>query len=63
MDPIDFKLFIYLFIYLFFCLITDILFNILFYIQQKKETHTSLEQHKNEKMMTIFSFFGELFLK
>ncbi len=28
------------------CLVINILQNIFFYVQQKKETHTGLEQHK-----------------
>jgi len=44
------------------CLVTNILQNILFCAQQKRETHTGLEQHEGEKMMTEFSFLGELSL-
>jgi len=38
-------------------LIINIIQNILFLVQQKKETHKGLEQHKGEYMMTEFSFF------
>ncbi len=31
-----------------YCLVTKILQNILFSIQQKKETHTGVEQHESE---------------
>jgi len=41
-------------------LVTDILQNIFFCVQQKKETHTGLEQPEGEEMMTEFSFLGEL---
>ncbi len=46
------------------CLITNILQNtcIFFCVQQKKETHTGLEQLKREYMMTGFSFLDELSL-
>jgi len=30
------------------CLVTEILQNIIFYVQQKKETHTGLEQLEDE---------------
>ncbi len=36
------------------CLITSILQNIFFYVQHKKETHTGLEWHEGEEIMTIF---------
>ncbi len=34
--------------------------NILFYVLDKNETHKDLEQHEGGKMMTNFSFLGEL---
>ncbi len=37
-------------------------FNISYFMLNKKETHTSLEQHDGEKIMTKFSFWGELSL-
>ncbi len=43
-------------------LITSNLQNNLFYVQHKKETHTGLEQHEGEKIMTKFKFLGELSL-
>ncbi len=40
------------------CLVTNFLKNIFFCVQQKKETHTGLEQLEDE----YISFLGELFL-
>ncbi len=45
------------------CLITSTLQNILIYVQHKKETHTGLERHEGEQMMTTFSFLGTIPLK
>jgi len=39
------------------CFITDILQNI-FCVQQRKETHTGLEELWGEEMMTEFYFWG-----
>ncbi len=36
------------------CLITSILQNILIYVEHKKESHTGLERHEGEQMMTTF---------
>ncbi len=41
------------------CLFTNILENIFFCSQQKKETHTGLEQLEGERMITEFSLSGE----
>ncbi len=41
------------------CLAINILQNILC-VQQKKETHTSLEQLVGESIMSEFSFLGEI---
>jgi len=43
-------------------LVTNILYNILFCVQQKKETHTELEQLEGKNMMTEFSYRAELSL-
>jgi len=40
--------------------VTHIIQNIFFCVHQKKEIHTGLEQPESEKMMTEFSFLGEL---
>ncbi len=43
------------------CLVTNILQNILFSVQQKKETHTDLERHEGECIITELAFLAELF--
>ncbi len=42
------------------CLVTKILQNIFFCAQQKKESHTGLQQLEAEQMITEFSFLGGL---
>jgi len=44
------------------CWVTNNLQNIFFCVQQKKKIHIDLEQLEGEKIMTEFSFLGELFL-
>ncbi len=40
------------------CLVTNILQNVFFCAQQKKYTHTGLEQLEGESIMREFSFWG-----
>jgi len=40
------------------CLVPIILQNIFLCVQQKKETHTGLQQVEDEYMVTEFSFLG-----
>lgn len=43
-------------------LVTNILKNIFFCVEQRKETHTDLEQLGGEPILTELSFWGELLL-
>ncbi len=40
------------------CLVTNIFQNIFFSVQQKKETHTGLEQLESEEIMTKLNILG-----
>ncbi len=42
------------------CMVNNILQNIIFCVQQKKETHTGLEQLEGEYVTAFLFFLGEL---